>query len=598
MKMKRFAFLAALLATCVLSFSVYAQGSPDLDCWIEAPMYAAPGETWNSSNVFVKYRNKGDATATNVVLTLTLPANVTMASGTNPYMIGDVTAGTAVSTVLYRFNVTAGATVGDVLDWQVECTSDNGSTVEASASTDVVPELNQIQIENHRGSANFNASGNKVIFSGYPNGSTNYYDKEIFVYDIPGDTLYQLTSNNWCDTHPSYSPDGTRVVYQTEGPDENNAEIWVMKANGTNKRRVISGGGECVTHPKWTDDGRILFRQDSDYSQRYFTIWPNGEGMSPVSLYGAYKPESDTRGDKVLLSGNRYWIQALEIFDIGENWTGNADSIIQMYDEAMMGRFRPGHNQVVFKDDWNGYGQLYRANTDSSNYIPLTAQTRVKEYQLSDDEYTVTVDNSDIIKIKGVWRADAPNGKNYFKNEGDQLPSESRTIELAEPLSDVAGDRVGVVVTYSYVTNDCSSKPNWDQTGGVISYLSERDYHSNHQVWLMSANGKNKIRLTFNNQDARGSSKTMPKVSPNGKYVLFSDDGPYPDMLTLIELPDKENARTLVNLSRNPPSVYNADDEGVTCGAVSGVGGLWYLLLLMAPFAAGLGLRSFYLRKN
>ncbi|MFO8057576.1 MAG: hypothetical protein R6V10_09785, partial [bacterium] len=131
-----------------------------------------------------------------------------------------------------------------------------------------------------------------------------------------------------------------------------------------------------------------------------------------------------------------------------------------------------------------------------------------------------------------------------------------------------------------------------------ISYISERDYHSDHQVWLMSANGKNKMRLTFNNQDARGSSKTMPKVSPNGKYVLFSDDGTYPEMLTLIELPDKENARTLVNLSRHPASVYNADDEGVTCGAVSGVGGLWYLLLLMAPFAAGLGLRSFYLRKN
>ncbi|GAI09365.1 unnamed protein product, partial [marine sediment metagenome] len=56
--------------------------------------------------------------------------------------------------------------------------------------------------------------------------------------------------------NPSFSPDGTRIVYM-KGSYDGTAQIWVMKSDGSDKQRIDNGTGyEGV--PFWSSDGKRI----------------------------------------------------------------------------------------------------------------------------------------------------------------------------------------------------------------------------------------------------------------------------------------------------------------------------------------------------
>jgi Tol biopolymer transport system component len=62
----------------------------------------------------------------------------------------------------------------------------------------------------------------------------------------------RLTRNGQSDFEPNLSPDGTRITFVREG------NIWVMDADGSNARELVSLGDSFV--PRWSPDGtRIAF---------------------------------------------------------------------------------------------------------------------------------------------------------------------------------------------------------------------------------------------------------------------------------------------------------------------------------------------------
>lgn len=87
----------------------------------------------------------------------------------------------------------------------------------------------------------------------------------IYVYDIAQDSLRQVTSGEYNDSDPVWSPDGNKIAFvsnRTDIPDRNsNTDIWVVNANNTDMgdhpTQVTTNDGPDHS-PAWSPDGNTI----------------------------------------------------------------------------------------------------------------------------------------------------------------------------------------------------------------------------------------------------------------------------------------------------------------------------------------------------
>jgi TolB protein len=82
-------------------------------------------------------------------------------------------------------------------------------------------------------------------------------NSEVFVADIDGGNLRNLTDHPAFEGWPAWSPDGQRIAFAANR--NSSYQIFVMNADGSNVRLVANTEGRA-TAPKWLPDGsQILF---------------------------------------------------------------------------------------------------------------------------------------------------------------------------------------------------------------------------------------------------------------------------------------------------------------------------------------------------
>ena len=77
--------------------------------------------------------------------------------------------------------------------------------------------------------------GDRLAFVSTENGND-----DLYIIDADGQNQRRLTINQWeWDKHPSWSPDGTQIVFWSN-QDSGRKQLWIVNADGTNRRLLLN----------------------------------------------------------------------------------------------------------------------------------------------------------------------------------------------------------------------------------------------------------------------------------------------------------------------------------------------------------------------
>jgi TolB protein len=275
--------------------------------------------------------------------------------------------------------------------------------------------------------AAFPGTNGRIVFEKDPDGYRGPKDPEIYSINFKGENLRRLTDNTTGDTHPAFSADGTKIVYSggRKGPTSYSADLFVIKANGSDKTRVtkerqipgaskandlqpaFSPGGRRIAFVRkgqgtnsdiytirtdGTDPKRLVDIPNFEYSSGGDPAWsPNGTKIAFFSgVEEAYSIETvrpDGTGRKSVTEGyapnwspdgSRIAFHRSANGSVSRIYTADADGTDERalpteegaYDSEPA--YSPGGGKVVFSSDRDGDYDLYVMNADGTDVRRLT----------------------------------------------------------------------------------------------------------------------------------------------------------------------------------------------------------------------------------
>ena len=123
--------------------------------------------------------------------------------------------------------------------------------------------------EPFHGIPSWSASGRKVAFGALdkPRAEGDLINSEIYVMDSDGSNMVNLTNHPEFDEYPSWSPDGTKIVFHSyRGADWGlGGDLYVMNPDGSGLER-LTFDDHFESHVAWTPDSKwiVYWRGDVD----------------------------------------------------------------------------------------------------------------------------------------------------------------------------------------------------------------------------------------------------------------------------------------------------------------------------------------------
>ena len=208
------------------------------------------------------------------------------------------------------------------------------------------------------------------------------FNVEIFVMNADGTGQTNLTEHVAWDGFPSWSPDGEHIVFQTDRdnswihveitlPDDLGREIYAMDDDGSNQVR-LSNSPEDDIYPSWSPDGsKIVFQSYRDGNAEIYVMNTDGTGQTRLTNH----PDTDSMPtwspDGGWITFHSYRDGNPEIYKMtvaGISTTRLTNSTDWDWGPS----WSLDGLQIVFQSSRDGNSEIYRMNADGSSPERLT----------------------------------------------------------------------------------------------------------------------------------------------------------------------------------------------------------------------------------
>lgn len=163
----------------------------------------------------------------------------------------------------------------------------------------------QVQIQEH---PTWSPDGKRLLISGGGNDTANSA-KDIFVCDVDesfiATELRRLLPGAGVQLgeEPAWSPDGTQVAFVTT-----TEQLWVADSDSKNKEMVVQVSGQYCHQPAWSPDGVwIAFASDRDGNVELYKVRRDGTELTRLTNEPGIdcRPRWSPDGQWILFSSNR-----------------------------------------------------------------------------------------------------------------------------------------------------------------------------------------------------------------------------------------------------------------------------------------------------
>jgi Tol biopolymer transport system component len=372
--------------------------------------------------------------------------------------------------------------------------------------------------------------GDKIAFSSYRDGNS-----EIYIMNTNGAGQTNLTNNPAFDGHPSFSPDGDRIVFASMR--NNHFGIWVMNIDGSNPMELVEAFGG--TDPSFSPDGtRIVFcgLGGGAATSEIWVMDANGlnrKNLSQDDNAEDLDPSFSPDGTQIVFTKKIHGVAFGEVMVMSADGTSLRNLTNNSLDDYSPS-FSPSGSFITFTSTRDGNAEVYVMNADGTNPINMSRNPSIDERPV----WGLVPNSPPVLNNISVWSA---------INEGQTATLSGEIVDLDATDSftlDVSwGDGQSQSVNYPYATAFvlthvyADDPPAGAPTDDYTITLTVNDHHSGIDSRSTSVTVNNVNPIIY---DTTVSASPVAPGTPVSLLLNYTDPGYHGS-------PSDEDLRAFIN---------------------------------------------------